>query len=93
MRSDTISSFTASKQVLSIEVDGKQEELAQRLRQRGLEANVEGRFLSVQIEGAEPYDIIRDEIVSLGIGLLRLEQQRYRLEDIFRAEPEEVASR
>jgi ABC-2 type transport system ATP-binding protein len=91
MRADSISSFTASKQVLSIEVDDKQEELAQRLRARGLEATVEGRFLSVQIEGVEPYDIIRDEIVGLGLGLLRLEQQRYRLEDIFRAEAAEVA--
>jgi ABC-2 type transport system ATP-binding protein len=90
MRADSISSFTASKQVLSIEVDDKQEELAQRLRARGLEATVEGRFLSVQIEGVEPYDIIRDEIVGIGVGLLRLEQQRYRLEDIFRAEEAEV---
>ncbi|MGE3986151.1 MAG: ABC transporter ATP-binding protein, partial [Dehalococcoidia bacterium] len=85
LRSDAISSFTASKQVLSIEVDGKQNELAQRLQQRELDATVDGRFLSVHIEGAEPYDIIRDEIVGLDIGLLRLEQQRYRLEDIFRA--------
>ncbi len=93
LRSDAISSFTASKQVLSIEVDGKQNELAQRLQERGLEATVDGRFLSVQIEGVEPYDIIRDEIVRLDLGLLRLEQQRYRLEDIFRAaETEEVAS-
>jgi ABC-2 type transport system ATP-binding protein len=86
MRSDSISSFTATKQVLSIEIDGKQEELAARLRHRGLEASVEGRFLSVSIEGVEPYDIIRDEIVAAGVGLLRLEQQRYRLEDIFRAD-------
>ncbi|MGE0059799.1 MAG: ABC transporter ATP-binding protein [Dehalococcoidia bacterium] len=92
LRSDAISSFTASKQVLSIEVDGKQNELAQRLQQRELDATVDGRFLSVHIEGAEPYDIIRDEIVGLDIGLLRLEQQRYRLEDIFRAEEAEEAS-
>jgi ABC-2 type transport system ATP-binding protein len=92
MRSDTISSFTATKQVLSIEVDGKQEELAAKLKQRGLEASVEGRFLSVSIEGVEPYDIIRDEIVMLGVGLLRLEQQRYHLEDIFRADDPGEAS-
>jgi ABC-2 type transport system ATP-binding protein len=86
MRSDTISSFTERIQVLSIEVDDKQEELAARLKQHGFEAKVDGRFLAVSIEGVEPYDVIRDEIVSLGIGLLRLEQQRHRLEDIFRAD-------
>ena len=88
MRSDTILSFTATKQTLSIEVDDKQMELAARLQSHGLEATVEGRFLIVSIEGVQPYDVIRDEIVNLGIGLLRLEQQRYRLEDIFRTEDE-----
>jgi ABC-2 type transport system ATP-binding protein len=93
MRSDTISSFTASKETLSIEVDDKQEELAASLRSHGLEATVEGRFLIVSIEGVEPYDIIRDEIVNLGVGLLRLEQQRYRLEDIFRGDSAEEPAR
>jgi ABC-2 type transport system ATP-binding protein len=90
MRSDTIASFTQSRQVLSIEVDGDQELLAERLRARGLQVRPEGRFLLVALGEAEPFDLIRDEVVALNMGLLRLEQQRHTLEDLFRDEMEAV---
>jgi len=92
MRSDSISSFTGSIQSLSIEVDSRPEDLAERLRRRGLKAGVDGRFVNVSIIDDAPYDLIRDEIVALGAGLLRLEQQRHRLEDIFRARDDQEAA-
>ena len=33
-----------------------------------------------------PYDIVRDAIVELGLALVRLEQRRHRLEDLFRGD-------
>jgi ABC-2 type transport system ATP-binding protein len=62
--------------------------LLQRLEKRGLQVEADGRMLFIGLDGREPYDMIRDEIVELGVGLLRLEQRRHSLEDLFR--PEEV---
>ncbi|HWC30664.1 MAG TPA: ABC transporter ATP-binding protein [Dehalococcoidia bacterium] len=89
MRSDTIASFTGSKQMLTVEVDEKQDELKQRLEAQGLEVTQDGKLLVVVLNGSEPYDLVRDAVVDLGVGLLRLEQGRHRLEDLFRASAEE----
>ena len=91
LRSDTISSFTSEMQVLAIEVDSKQAELVARLQSEGLQVTEEGRLLLVDLNGSMPYDQVRDAVAELGIGLLRLEQRRHSLEDLFREEP--VATR
>jgi ABC-2 type transport system ATP-binding protein len=89
MLANSIASFTSSLQVLSVEVDAEIDELGQRLRLRGLQVERDGKQLLVPLNGdAEPYDIVRDEVTDLGVGLLRLEQRRHRLEDIFRGEEE-----
>jgi ABC-2 type transport system ATP-binding protein len=91
MRSDTIASFTASKQVLTVEVDEKQDELKRRLEAKGLDVRQDGRMLQIGLNGDEPYDLVRDAVVDLGVGLLRLEQGRHRLEDLFRPDGEAAA--
>jgi ABC-2 type transport system ATP-binding protein len=83
MRADAISSFTSQMQVLTLEVDSRQDELVEQLRAAGLQVAVEGRLVHVDLDGREPYDLIRDTVVGLGAGLLRLEQRRHRLEDLF----------
>jgi ABC-2 type transport system ATP-binding protein len=88
MQSNSISSFTSSMQVLSVEVDAKQEEFVARLQARGLRVVEDGRVVHVSIDDVKPYDIVRDEVVALGVGLLKMEQRRHRLEDLFRAEEE-----
>ncbi|HLF79486.1 MAG TPA: ABC transporter ATP-binding protein [Dehalococcoidia bacterium] len=85
MQSNSISSFTSSMQVLSIEVDAQQDELVRRLQARGLRVVEDGRVVQISIDDLKPYDIVRDEVVSLGVGLLRMEQRRHHLEDLFRA--------
>jgi ABC-2 type transport system ATP-binding protein len=91
VRSDAISTFTTAMQVLAVEVDSRQDELRHRLVKHGLQVEADGRLLLVGLDGREPYDVIRDEIVDLGVGLLRLEQRRHRLEDLFRPEEVEAA--
>src|SRR6266540_2892731 len=86
LRSDTISSFTSEMQVLAVEVDSKQGELVARLQSEGLRVTEEGRLLLVDLNGSKPYDQVRDAVAELGIGLLRLEQRRHSLEDLFREE-------
>ncbi len=88
MRSDDIASFTSATGFLLVEVDSQQEELARRLRVRGLEVSEDGGRMLLNIDGQEPYDIVRDEVAAMGVGLLRLEQRRHHLEDLFRAESE-----
>lgn len=87
LQADTISSFTRALQVLAVEVDARQNELAQRLITRGLNVTEDGRLLLVNLDGIDPYDLVLDEVVDLGIGLIRIEQRHHRLEDLFRAEP------
>jgi ABC-2 type transport system ATP-binding protein len=48
-------------------------------------------MLQIGLNGDEPYDLVRDAVVDLGVGLLRLEQGRHRLEDLFRPDGEAAA--
>jgi ABC-2 type transport system ATP-binding protein len=95
MRSDTIASFTSSMQVLTVEVDADEDELEQRLAKHGFAVGRDGRLLLIGMENEKLYDIVRDEVVDMDVGLIRLEQRRHRLEDLFRTEEtaeEEVAA-
>ena len=50
---------------------------------RGLAPAVDGRTVVVPIEDDRPYDIVRDALAELGLPLVRLEQRRKGLEDLF----------
>jgi ABC-2 type transport system ATP-binding protein len=91
MRADTIATFTGEMQVLTVEVDDKQEELMARLQAKGLQVTATGPLIMISLDGKQPYDLVRDEVVDLGVGLLRVEQRRHRLEDLFRVDAEETA--
>jgi ABC-2 type transport system ATP-binding protein len=84
LRSDTMTSFTQVSQVLMIEVDEGTAELVAELARRGLESRRSGRGLLVRIEGDATYDMVRDAVADLGLPLNRLEQQRRRVEELFR---------
>jgi len=85
-RSDTMAAFTSSMQVLSVEVDRDDDRLAERLEGQGLSVGRDGKLLLIGLDGCAPYDVVRDAVVDMGIGLLRMEQRRHRLEDLFRVE-------
>ncbi len=91
MRADSIATFTGEMQVLTVEVDDRQEEFKARLEAKGLSLTAAGPLLFITIDDQEPYDLVRDEVVDLGIGLLRMEQRRHRLEDLFSVEAEEAS--
>jgi len=84
LRSDTMTSFTQVSQVLLIEVDEGATELSAELTRRGLVPRRSGRGLLVRIEDDVTYDLVRDAVADLGLPLNRLEQQRRRVEEIFR---------
>ena len=84
LRSDTMTSFTQVSQVLVIEVDEGSAALQAELAARGLEPRRAGRGLLVRIDGDATYDVVRDAVADLGLPLNRLEQQRRRVEELFR---------
>ena len=93
LRSDTITSFTQVSQVLLIEVDEGATELAAELAARGLKPRRSGRGLLVQIDGEQTHDTVRDAVADLGLPLNRLEQQRRRVEELFRDNGDEEEER
>jgi ABC-2 type transport system ATP-binding protein len=86
LRAATIASFTERTGTLGVEVEEGAGALAARLTDAGLQARVEGRTVLVDCPDERPYDLVRDAIDDLGLALVRLEQRRHRLEDLFRTE-------
>jgi ABC-2 type transport system ATP-binding protein len=92
LRSDSISSFTQVSHLLMIEVDEGTAELRAELARLGLAPRPSGRGLLVQIDGDQTYDTVRDAVAGLGLPLNRLEQQRRRVEELFRDDEDEEGS-
>ncbi len=86
LRAAPLHSFTERTGVLAVELEDGAEVLAAALTARGLQARVTGHTVLVALEDERPYDLVRDEIAALGLALVRLEQRRHRLEDLFRDE-------
>ena len=80
--------------MLSVEVDGPAESLAEFIRRRGYDARATARMLEIDRSDDGAYDAIRDGAASLELGLIRVEQRRRHLEDLFRDDvADEAATR
>jgi len=86
LRAAPLADFTERTGVLAVEVEEGQERLQAALIRRGLDAAVDGRTVLVPLHDDRPYDVVRDEIVGLDLALVRMEQRRKGLEDLFRDE-------
>jgi ABC-2 type transport system ATP-binding protein len=97
LRSSSTSDFTQSMGTLAVEVtdsdthpDGT-DALRQALKAKGLtpaegqEKGLPGagHILLVETAGEDAYDLIRDTIVELGLGLVRMEPRRHRIAEVF----------
>src|SRR6478736_4542748 len=87
LRAGPLGSFTERTGVLAVEVEEGESELTAALVARGLQAVADGRTVLVAIEDDRPYDVVRDAVADLGLPLVRLQQRRQRLEDLFSDEP------
>ncbi|MDH6119495.1 ABC-2 type transport system ATP-binding protein [Kitasatospora sp. GAS204A] len=89
LRSSSTASFTEVTQLLAVEVtdnaDGSADQLVQqRLAAAGLSVRPDsGHILLVELAGDATYDLIRDTVADLGLGLVRLEQRRHKVAEIF----------
>jgi ABC-2 type transport system ATP-binding protein len=92
LRSSSIAGFTERSDVLAVEVDERSEELAARLAAAGIRSREDGRILLVDARDEAACDAIRDAVADLELSLIRMEQRRHHIEDVFREpRPEEVA--
>jgi ABC-2 type transport system ATP-binding protein len=98
LRADSLASFTQARPVVTVEVDDGRDELARALTSLGFVTRVDGRALLVTFAGAEDghasgyfedfdgvYDAVRDAVADLGLPLMRLQQSRHRVEELFHA--------
>ena len=90
LRTASLSSFTERTGMLLVETDEPASGLAERLVARGIDARADGRTAVADLAtGGDGeflvYDAIRDEAVTLGLALVRIEPRRHQLEDLFRA--------
>jgi ABC-2 type transport system ATP-binding protein len=88
LRSAPLRSFTERTGTLAVEVEDGTDALAARLAAAGLEAVVDGRAVLIAMDGDRAYDLVRDTVVDLGLPLVRIQQRRHRLEDLFRDTPD-----
>jgi len=86
-----ISHFTQRTPVLAIEVEEGADRLVAALVATGARAREDGRRVLVAIESEALYDTVRDAVADLALPLVRMQQERGRLEDLFRDAPQEVA--
>lgn len=93
LRAAPLRTFTERTGVLAVEVEDRAEDLAAALVARGLEARAaSSRSVLVALNDDKPFDIVRDLVAELGLPLIRLEQRRHSLEDLFRDDPTETAA-
>jgi ABC-2 type transport system ATP-binding protein len=86
LRSASTADVTAVTQQLTLEVTDRQADVAARLVRAGVGARAVGSLLQVELVDDATYDLVRDVVADLGVGLVRLQRGRHHMLDIFRAD-------
>jgi ABC-2 type transport system ATP-binding protein len=84
LQSAPISHFTQRTPVLAVEVEDGADRLSAALAAKGARARQEGNRVLVAIDSDALYDAVRDAVADLAVPLVRIQQERGRLEDLFR---------
>jgi ABC-2 type transport system ATP-binding protein len=86
LRSQAVTDFTQASGVLAVEIEedlAERDKLGHRLAQAGLRVHPDGRLLLVDLAGETTYDVVRDSVADLGLALVRMENRRHRIEEVF----------
>jgi len=93
LRASSTADFTQTTGILTVEVQdlvggaSPRDRLGQALAEKDLRVTPGAAgVLRVEIVDESTYDIVRDVVAELGLGLVRLQQARHRIEDIFTAD-------
>jgi ABC-2 type transport system ATP-binding protein len=87
LKAAPISTFTQRTPVVAVEVEEGADRLTAALISRGFKATQEEQCVLLALEDEALYDAVRDTVADLGLPLVRVQQERRRLEDIFREAP------
>ncbi|EPH40420.1 ABC transporter ATP-binding protein [Streptomyces aurantiacus] len=102
LRSSSTTDFTQTTTTLAVEVTDSDEHpdgtgaLRKALQGRGVATQDDGGGLPgaghtvlLEAEGEETYDLVRDVVADLGLGLVRMEQRRHHIAEVFRSNDEQ----
>ncbi len=84
IRAATLGSFTETTGTLTVEVEEGSDRLAAALAAAGLTARADGRLVHVDLADERPWDVVRDTVAELDLPLVRIQQHRRGLEELFR---------
>jgi ABC-2 type transport system ATP-binding protein len=84
LRSAPLATFTRRTGMLAVEVEEGGALLARALEAQGLRVRTDDDRVLVALDDEQTFDLVRDATVDLGLALVRIEQRRHRLEDLFR---------
>ncbi|HEY1169069.1 MAG TPA: ABC transporter ATP-binding protein [Candidatus Limnocylindrales bacterium] len=84
LRAAPISTFTERTPVLAVEVEEGADRLVTALAASGARARQDGPRVLIALNSEALYDDVRDIVADLGLPLVRVQQERGRLEDLFR---------
>ncbi len=84
IRAAPLGDFTAHTGTLAVEVEEGSDRLAAALVAAGLTAVADGRTVLVDLHDERPWDIVRDVVAELDLPLVRIQQRRRGLEELFR---------
>ena len=90
----SIADLTGTTSRLLVEVEGPAAEVARRLAASGFEAVADGRRLELAfepIDASRVRDAIVAAVVDASLPLIRIEQQRHKLEDLFQPAPPDAS--
>jgi ABC-2 type transport system ATP-binding protein len=83
IRSAPLTTFTEHTGTLAVDVEEGAVALADALVAAGLQAVADGRTVLVELTDDRPWDLVRDAVADLGLPLVRMEQRRRGLEELF----------
>jgi ABC-2 type transport system ATP-binding protein len=84
IRSAPLTAFTERTGILAVDVEDGAPALAAALLAAGVQATANGRTVLVEATDERPFDLVRDIAADLGLPLVRIEQRRRELEELFR---------
>jgi ABC-2 type transport system ATP-binding protein len=83
IRSAPLTTFTERTGMLAVDVEEGAQALAAALVAVGLDAVADGRTVLIELGDDRPWDLVRDTVADLGLPLVRMEQRRRGLEELF----------
>ncbi|MHB9760002.1 ABC transporter ATP-binding protein [Streptomyces sp. BYX5S] len=101
LRSSSTTDFTQATATLAIEVTDSDEHpdgtkaLREAFARLGIETATGGELpgaghtVLITAQGEETYDVVRDVVADLGLGLVRMEQRRHQIAEVFRPEEQQ----